>query len=92
MIGSNLVHRKVGDDVDPEQHSHSARPNSGSLQDGGAVLDAGADHDLVGRRSSPLSCGVEISDALGAVAFEQDSIDMASGADGRFGRERAKRA
>ena len=82
MIGQVASNRKVGDDVDPERAQPFGRADAGAVQDRRAVVDAGADDDLVRKRGSPLLCAVEIGDALGAVAFQNDPIDMAPGADG----------
>ena len=84
MIGQVAANRKVRDDVYPKRTQPFGRADAGAVQDGRAVVDAGADDDLVCMRGPPLFCRIEICDALGAVAFEKDPIDMAAGADGQI--------
>src|SRR5271166_2693205 len=80
MIGQVAPNRKVSDNVDPKRTQPFSGADARAVKDGRAVVDAGADDDVVGIRHPPISCRVEIYHALGAFAFQNDAIDMAAGA------------
>ena len=61
---------KIGGDLDAERPEPVRRPDAGALQDGRAVVDAGAEHDLVAERRLALPGPVDIDDALRPVAGE----------------------